>query len=113
MSRIKRLSRHWNDIVRLDDAGYADRALDNRREALNVAKHKSMFFRERGTDANWIDSGAAVGGSLQLVPEGLAYQVVEDDYDRMVEDGILLDDSEGFDDLMRRCSELEEKANQT
>ena len=108
-----RLSRHWHDIVRLDDAGYADRALANRHEALRVAKHKGMFFREKDTDDNWIDYKAAVSGSLQLVPEGPAYQVVESDYERMVEDGILLDDSEGFNDLMRRCSELEEKANQT
>ena len=107
-----RLSRHWHDIVRLEDAGYADRALANRHEALSVAKHKSMFFGERDTNAAWIDYKAAVSGSLQLVPEGPAYQVVESDYERMVEDGILLDDSEGFNDLMRRCSELEEKANQ-
>jgi len=105
-----RLSRHWNDIVRLDDAGYADKALANRSEALNVAQHKDMFFRERDTDNNWIDYMAAVSGSLQLVPEGPAYQTVESDYKRMLVDGILLDDGEGFDDLMRRCSELEEKA---
>ena len=107
-----RLSRHWNDIVRLDDAGYADSALANRHEALSVAKHKSMFFREKDTDDNWIDYKAAVSGSLQLVPEGLAYQVVENDFERMIEAGILLDDIEGFNDLMRRCSELAEKANQ-
>ena len=108
-----RLARHWNDIVRLDDAGYGDGALDNRGEALSVAQHKGMFFRERDTDANWIDYEAAVRGGLQLVPKGNAYQVVEDDYERMVKDGILLDDSEGFEGLMSRCSELEEKANRS
>ena len=108
-----RLSRHWNDIIRLDDAGYADSALGKRHEALNVAQHKSKFFRERDTDNNWIDYEAAVNGELQLVPEGPAYQVVESDYERMVEDGILLDDGEGFINLMRRCSELEEKANRS
>lgn len=29
----------------------------------------------------------------------------------MVNDGILLDDGEGFDDLMKKCAELEERAN--
>jgi len=110
-SRAQRLSRHWNDIVRLDDAGYADRALSNRREALSVAKHKQMFFREKDTDGNWIDYEAAVSGSLRLVPEGNAYTALQTDYDRMVNDGILLDDEEGFDELMRRCAELEDKAN--
>ena len=108
-----RLSRHWHDIVRLADASYADKALANHSGALSVAQHKGMFYRARGTDTNWIDYEAAVSGGLQLVPEGLVYRVVESDYERMGEDGILLDDSEGFDDLMRRCSELEEKANQT
>ena len=110
-SWAQRLSRHWNDIVRLDDAGYADSALSNRREALSVARHKQIFFRERDTDANWIDYEAAVSGSLRLVPEGNAYTALQTDYDRMVNDGILLDDEEGFDELMRRCAELEDKAN--
>ena len=107
----QRLSRHWNDIVRLDDAGYADSALSNRGEALSVARHKQIFFGERDTDGNWIDYKAAVSGGLQLVPEGNAYTALQADYDRMVNDGILLDDEEGFDELMRRCAELEDKAN--
>lgn len=106
-----RLSRHWNDLVRLDDAGYADGALANRSEAFNVAQHKSMFFRERDSSNNWIDYEAAVKGDLQLVPVGPAYQVIESDYERMVDDGILLDDGEGFENLLKRCAELEEKAN--
>lgn len=107
----QRLSRHWNDIVRLDDAGYADRALGNRREALSVARHKQIFFREKDNDGNWVDYEAAVSGNLQLVPEGNAYAALEEDYERMVNDGILLDDEEGFGELMRRCAELEDKAN--
>ena len=110
-SWAQRLSRHWNDIVRLDDAGYANRALGNRREALSVARHKQIFFRERDTDGNWIDYEAAVSGRLQLVPGGNSYTALQIDYDRMVSDGILLDDEEGFGELMRRCAELEDKAN--
>ena len=110
-SWAQRLSRHWNDIVRLDDAGYADKALDNRREALSVAMHKQMFFRERDTDGDWIDYEAAVTGNLQLVPEGIAYAALEEDYERMVNDGMLLDGEEGFDELIRRCAVLEDKAN--
>ena len=110
-SWAQRLSRHWNDIVRLDDAGYADSALANRLEALSVARHKQMFFREKDTDGNWIDYEAAVSGGLQLVPDGNAYTALQADYDRMVNDGILLDDEKGFDELMRRCAELEDKAN--
>lgn len=107
----QRLSRHWNDVVRLNEAGYADKALEDRSEALSVARHKRMFFRERDTHGNWIDYEAAVNGNLQLVPEGNAYSALRSDYERMMNDGILLDDGEGFDDLMKKCAELEERAN--
>ena len=45
--RGSRLSRHWHDAVRLDDAGYADLAIADRPLALSVAHHKSKFFADR------------------------------------------------------------------
>ena len=110
-SRGERLSRHWYDLVRLDDMGYAEKALADRDLALSVARHKSMFFREKNTAGNWVDYEAAVSGGLQLVPEGLAYQVLSRDYDRMLTDGMLLDDEERFADLMERCADIERRAN--
>jgi len=110
-SRGERLSRHWYDLVRLDDTGYAEKALADRALALSVARHKSMFFRERDAAGNWVDYEAAVVGGLQLAPEGLAYRALSDDYDKMLSDGMLLDDEEQFDDLMERCAEIQRKAN--
>ena len=110
-SRGERLSRHWYDLVRLDDTGYADNALADRALALSVSRHKSMFFREKDTAGNWVDYEAAVSGGLQLVPDGSAYQVISDDYDRMLSDGMLLDDEEPFDDLMERCADIQRRAN--
>ena len=60
--------------------------------ALSVARHKSMFFREKDATGNWVNYVAAVSGELQLVPDGPAYQVLSDDYDRMLADGMLFDD---------------------
>lgn len=110
-SRGERLSRHWYDLVRLDDAGLAEKALADRALALSVARHKSMFFREKDTAGNWVDYKAAVSGGLQLVPDGPAYRVLSDDYDRMMTDGMLLDDEEQFDDLMERCADIQRRAN--
>ena len=110
-NRGERLSRHWYDLVKLDDTGYADKALIDRPLALSVARHKSMFFREKDASGNWTDYLAAVSGGLQLVPEGPAYQVLADDYDRMLSDGMLLDDEERFDGLMERCADIQERAN--
>ena len=111
-TRGERQSRHWHDLVRLDDAGFGETALANRAVALAVARHKSMFFRERDAERNWIDYPAAVSGDLQLVPDGPAYDALAQDYARMVSDGMLLDDAEAFDDLMGRCADLERRANQ-
>jgi hypothetical protein len=110
-SRGERLSRHWYDLVRLDDIGYAERALSNRALALSVSRHKSMFFREKDSAGSWVDYEAAVSGGLQLVPAGPAYRVLSDDYDRMLTDGMLLDDEEQFDDLMERCADIQRRAN--
>jgi hypothetical protein len=106
-----RLSRHWHDLVRLDDADYTNKALDDRALANAVAEFKGKFFREKDRDGNWIDYTAAVSGSLQLVPEAETLQTLEADYKKMADDGILLDDAEPFDDLMKRCADLERRAN--
>ena len=110
-SRGERLSRHWYDLVRLDDVGLAEKSLTDRTLALSVARHKGMFFREKDAAGSWINYEAAVSGALQLVPHGLAYEALAADYNRMLSDGMLLDDEEGFDTLMTRCAEIEANAN--
>jgi hypothetical protein len=109
--RGERLSRHWHDLVRLDDAGIAQKALADRDLACAVARHKSMFFREKDAVGNWIDYVAAVSGNLQLVPDGAFDKILAEDYGRMLTDGMLLDDGESFEDLMCRCGELQSRAN--
>ena len=109
--RGARLSRHWHDLVRLDDAGYAQAALTDRSLALAVARHKSAFFAEKDTTGRWIDYEAAVTGALQMVPTGQAYSALADDYGRMLSDGMLLDDEEEFEDVIRHCADIEARAN--
>ncbi|MCP3476681.1 nucleotidyl transferase AbiEii/AbiGii toxin family protein [Bradyrhizobium sp. CCGUVB1N3] len=45
-----RLSRHWHDLVRLDDAGIAEEALKDTAMAREVADWKAKFFRARDRD---------------------------------------------------------------
>jgi Nucleotidyl transferase AbiEii toxin, Type IV TA system len=106
-----RLSRHWHDLVRLDDAGYAQKAFDDRALANAVAELKGKFFREKDRDGNPIDYAAAVSGALQLVPDAEALKALEADYKKMADDGILLDDVEPFADLIKRCADIEHRAN--
>ena len=110
--RGERLSRHWYDLVRLDDAGIASKSLADRTLALSVARHKAMFFREKDAEGSWIDYETAVSGELQLVPHGPAYEALADDYGRMLSDGMLLDDEERFEALMERCADVQARANQ-
>ena len=60
---------------------------------------------------NVIDYAAAVSGHLQLVPNAVALKVLEADYKKMADDGILLDDAEPFAKLIARCTDVEKRAN--
>lgn len=108
----ERFARHWYDLVRLDDAGIAESALKDRKLAATVAEHKSWFFVEKDPSSGAvIDYNKAVSGALKLVPEGQSRAVLEEDYTHMIADGLLLDEPETFDELMRRCADLESRAN--
>ena len=109
--RGDRLTRHWYDLVRLDRAGFADRALADQPLASSVARHKAIFFREKDTAGNWISYPDAVSGALQLVPRGAAREVLAEDYRSMVRSGLLPDDAEPFKELMDACAGLERRAN--
>lgn len=110
--RGDRFARHWHDVVRLDEAGIAAAAIADPALAHAVARPMAMFFAEKSADSSVIDYAAAVRGDLQLLPTGKGLAVLEDDYRRMVADGLLHDDAELFDELMARCAEIAERANQ-
>ncbi|WP_446831779.1 nucleotidyl transferase AbiEii/AbiGii toxin family protein [Candidatus Foliamicus sp.] len=110
--RGERLSRHWHDLARLDEAGIAARALSDRPLAQSVARHKSVFFSENDASGRRIDYTAAVCGELKLVPSGDALAELAEDYERMVADRMLFDENESFDALMERCAMLEARANE-
>ncbi|MBB4096727.1 nucleotidyl transferase AbiEii/AbiGii toxin family protein [Sphingomonas kyeonggiensis] len=109
--RGDRFARHWHDVARLDEAGFAAAAFADRELANAVARHKAMFFAEKAADRSPIDYAAAVNGGLQLVPAGDGAKALEEDYARMVEDGLLLEDAEPFETLMERCAEIAARAN--
>ena len=109
--RSDRFARHWYDLARLAGAGLARRAIADRETANAVAAHKAVFFREKDASGNWIDYEAAVTGGLQLVPAGDSLAALADDYARMVDDRLLLEEAEPFDILMDVCRSIAEEAN--
>jgi hypothetical protein len=70
-----------------------------------------MFFAEKNTRGDVIDYHAAVSGGLQLVPDDDALIKLAADYQRMIDDGLFLDDAESFEDLLMRCRVIQQKAN--
>ena len=68
--RGERLSCHWHDLARLDEASVAANAIGDRSLVLSVARHKAMFFSENDETGTRIDCEAAVSGDLQLEPAG-------------------------------------------
>ena len=76
-----------------------------------VAEHKSIFFAESMPDGAPIEYRAAVTGALDLAPSGDARKTLAEDYQRMVEDGLLLDDAGPFQVLLQRCQALAIQVN--
>lgn len=109
--RGDRFARHWHDVVRLDEAGFAAAAFADRDLANAVAGHKTMFFAEKAADRSQIDYAAAVNGGLQLVPAGDGAKALAEDYAQMVDDGLLLEEAEPFETLMVRCADIAARAN--
>jgi hypothetical protein len=109
--RGDRFARHWHDVARLDEAGLVAVAIADHELANAVARHKGMFFAERAADRSTVDYAAAVNGGLQLVPAGSGANALAEDYARMIEDGLLLEDAEPFDELMARCADVAARAN--
>lgn len=106
-----RFARHWHDITRIDNAGFADVAIADRALGHAVARHKAIFFAEKDSAGSLIDYAAAVSGGLRLAPSDAALYGLSEDYQRMVDDGLLLDEAESFEDLLQHCRTVQEKAN--
>jgi hypothetical protein len=106
-----RFSRHLHDLARLAQAGHLDGAIRARNVSATVANHKSKFFREKAADGSVIDYQKAVNGSLVLVPQGSALAALREDYQAIMQEGLLLEDAEEFDSLIARCQEIQTIVN--
>ena len=108
----ERFSRHWYDIASLDRAGFVTSAIADHELAEHVARHKSIFFREKDGPGDIIDYEDAVRGGLKLVPDGAAEELLAADYAGMVADRLLFENAPDFTTLVTRCREIQNRANQ-
>lgn len=104
-------ARHWYDLSQLGTVGIAESAISDREVARAVAMHKSFFFREKDSSGSVIDYNMAIHGHLRLVPRREALTSLEDDYGRMAEAGLFLDEPEPFLRIIDVCGDIEQRAN--
>jgi hypothetical protein len=107
-----RFSRHFYDLAQLHNRGLVEVAAANKRVAIAVAEHKSMFFREKTAAHTVIDYHGAVNGALTLVPEGNALDALREDYLAMISEGLLFADALSFDVIIGHCEAIQKQANQ-
>jgi hypothetical protein len=111
--RGERYSRHWYDLAALARSQLFKSAVDDHALAMQVAKHKSMFFAEKDLAGQWIDYLQAVSGSLRLVPQGASLAALEGDYTAMLEDGLLCLHQPNFTNLLQSCRAIENRVRQS
>ena len=104
-------ARHWHDLIRLHEAGFAADAISDRNLARAVADHKAKFFPAKDARNAPVDYHAAIAGRLILIPEGEALVLLKADYEAMIAAGYLDGGGESFDILMRRCGDLQDRIN--
>lgn len=106
-----RYARHWYDLDCLDQTDIAANAIRDRDLAEDVARHKQHFFRENDQDGNVIDYQAAVSGALCLIPASKALEALARDYRQMLDAGLLQSSAIGFEVLIERLSDLQDRVN--
>jgi hypothetical protein len=102
-----RFSRHFHDLVQMEETGHLPEALAAKDVSEAVAIHKNAFFAEKDANGNRIDYLEAVHDGLTLVPSGTGFDALHQDYIHMVEDGLLIGNRLSFEEVMRRCSEIQ------
>lgn len=110
--RGARFARHPYDITQLDAEGFGARAIADRPLVEAVARHQAILYRATDSEGRRLDSLDAVdSGDLQVVPAGEPRMVLEEDYRKMVESGLILGPATPFEEMMETCGRIEKQAN--
>ena len=109
--RGNRFARHWHDILQLAATERVRNSLADRSWLEQVVRHKGMFFQEKDQAGVVIDYRECLDGHLCLVPEGAAREALQEDYNSMIQDGILLAHAPEFSFILEQCARLQSAIN--
>jgi hypothetical protein len=109
--RGNRFARHWHDLLQLAATGRIRNSLADKSWLEQVVQHKTMFFQEKNLAGIPIDYQECLNGRLCLVPEGAMRNALQEDYNSMIQDGILLAHAPQFTVVLERCALLQTDIN--
>ena len=109
--RGNRFARHWHDLLRLAATERIQGSLAGKSWLEQVVRHKTMFFQEKDQAGTPIDYRECLKGHLCLAPDGAAREALREDYNSMIQDGILLTQAPEFDVVLEQCDRLQTKIN--
>ena len=104
----ERLARHYYDLATIADHSIGQAALDQLHMLERVANDKKVLFR-----AAWANYDEARPGTMRLVPSQTRLAALEEDYTKMVDNGMFLEGPPPWDHLLERLGELESQINST
>ena len=99
-----RISRHYYDLSMLHKAGFAEKAMQNRKLLQDVIKNKTLLF-----PSAWANYGLIGADSLKLLPISERLQDLERDYTQTREMMLFGGSKPSFDEVLQDIAILEEK----
>jgi hypothetical protein len=104
-SPLPRLSRHYYDVYKLDQAGITNKAFSKKDLLKAVVEHKKIYF-----SSAWASYDTAQLGSMKVLPNPERIRDLKKDYGAMKE--MFFGDSPDFDTLIESLGRLETRLNE-
>lgn len=100
-----RMSRHWYDLVKIMDSRYYNECINDECVFDSVIKYKEKFYRSPHYAACRI-------GDLRLVPDNKSCEGLKDDYNKMIDAGMIYRDTLSYNELIEKIQQLEKELNE-
>ena len=102
--RSRRMSRHLYDLERLMDTDYGKEALGDAELYRAIVEHRRKFYH-----LGYVDYDKDYPETIDFVPKGEVLEAYKRDYMENMMNGYIYGDAMGFEDLMKRMRELQER----
>lgn len=102
----ERLSRHWYDLYKLYNSWVGIESLNNKQILENVVQHKQVFF-----NASYCNYENCLNQQFKLIPDPEGTSGLKQDFSRMIEAGMFIEEPPNFDELISGLRKLENQLN--